>query len=466
MAQVSKTDKDALHSTVTVTLEKSDYQPKVDEELRHYRKQAAIKGFRPGKTPMSVLRKMYGKSIRSEVVNRRLQEELYNFLEAENIQVLGSPIPAEEQELLDFDSPQAYTVAFDLGLAPEVEVKGMDESTVLEKPVPEIPESDVDEELERLRKQAGERIEVDENIAEDDVITLEVAELEESGSLRADGATGEFPLMVNRAQEDVKNQLLNKKKGDRLTLNLFELEPDTDEAYVRKHYLDDMEDTERELNPFFQATVAGITRLVPAELNEDFFAGVFGEEDSVQDEAEARERIRQHFSQHYERQADALVFRAFQDFIMEHNAPPLPDDFLKRWLILTNEEVTEANIEGYYERFSKNLRWTLLRNKMLENLGLEVTDEEVVERMREQIRGYFGGQADDNLIGSMTERMLEDRKQYDRLEDEIYTDKLQEAAKEHITIEVVKVTKEEFEARVEEAQRSARAAQQLPEEEE
>ncbi len=466
MAKVSKTDKDTLNSTVTVTLEKSDYQPKVDEELRQYRKRASIKGFRPGKTPMSVLRKMYGKSILAEVVNRRLQEELYNYLEAENLQVLGSPIPADEQDILDFDSPRDYTVAFDLGLAPPVEVDGMDESTVLEKPVPEIPDTDVDEELERLRKQAGERVEVDEDVAGEDVISLEVVELNEEGRPKEEGVEGEFALLVDRAAEDARKSLLGKNKGDQLTLNLFELEPDTDETYVRKQYLDLEDDDERELNPHFQATIAGITRLVPAELNEDFFNQVFGEEEPVQNEAEARERIREHIARHYERQADALVFRAFQDFIMEHNTLPLPDDFLKRWLVLTNEELTESNVDDYYEHFSKNLQWTLLRNKMLEDLGLEVTEEEVAERMRDQIRVYFGGQADEDLINSMAQRMLEDTKQYDRLEDEVYTDKLQAAAEERLTIKEVKVTVEEFEARVEEAQRSASAARQASEEEE
>jgi len=466
MAQVSKTDKDALNSTVTVTLERTDYQSKVDEELRQYRKKASMKGFRPGKMPMSVLRKMYGKSILAEVVNRRLQEELYNYLEAENIQVLGSPIPSAGQDILDFESPQDYTVDFDLGLAPPVEVNGMDESTVLEKPVPEIPDSDVDEELERLRKQAGERVEVDEDVAGEDVISLEVVELDESGQPREEGATGEFALLVDRAAEDARKSLLGKNKGDQLTLNLFELEPDTDETYVRKQYLDLEDDDERELNPHFQATIAGITRLVPAELNEDFFNQVFGEEEPVQNEAEARERIRENIAQYYERQADALVFRSFQDFIMEHNALPLPDDFLKRWLVLTNEELTESNVDDHYERFSKNLQWTLLRNKMLEDLGLEVTEEEVVERMRVQIRGYFGGQADDDLINNMALRMLEDSKQYDRLEDEVYTDKLQAAAEERVTINEVPVSKEEFERRVEEAQRSARVAQTGIEEEE
>ncbi|MCB0548779.1 MAG: trigger factor family protein, partial [Phaeodactylibacter sp.] len=119
MPKVVREDIDNLNAVLTVTLEKEDYESKFNSELSKYRKQAHMKGFRKGKTPLSVLKKMYGKSVLADVINEMLQKELYGYLTGENINILGQPLPSDSQEPIDFELRELhdYTFKFDLGLA-------------------------------------------------------------------------------------------------------------------------------------------------------------------------------------------------------------------------------------------------------------------------------------------------------------------------------------------------------------
>lgn len=453
MSNVVREDVDNLTAVLTVTLEKKDYEPKYKSELNKYRQQSNMKGFRKGKTPMSMIRKMYGLPVLSEVVNDMLQRKLSEYLQEEKIDIIGQPLPSEDQERIDFDlkNLEDYTFKFDIGLSPEFEVKGVSEEYTYEKYAVEISDEMIDEQIEQIRKQQGERVFSEEDIRENDLLRLKVVELE-NGEPKEDGVENTFSIMVdNIAGESLKEQILSSKKGDTLRLNIFDLEKDVDEAFVRRHFLELEEEDEREINPEFEATIEEVSRIQPAELNQELFDAAFGE-DEVSSEEEAREKVRESMAAHYDNQAGALLFRDIQKRLMEENELSLPDDFLKRWLKASNEEVPEEEIEKQYEDFAKNLTWTLIRNKLVERFELEVDQQEVVDYFKERVRGYFGGQADENLLNSMAMRLLEDRKQFESAYEDIITDKVAEAIEDHVTIQENPITVEAFEEVMKQAQ--------------
>lgn len=457
MPKVEHENIDNLNAVLTVTLEKSDYEPKFKTELNKYRKQANMKGFRKGKTPTSVLKKMYGKGVLADVINEMLQKELYDYLTDNDIKILGQPLPSADQEAQDFDlkTLQDYVFKFDLGLAPDFEVAGADEHTTFEKMAVEPGEDMVDEDLQAARKRAGERKAVEDTIQDNDMVKLEVTELD-GDAPKADGITSEFSLLIGQnTNEELKETLMEKKQGDQLKIDILNIEHDRDEDYARKYYLNlGEEDAEKEFNNEFEATIAEVTRIAPAEMNQEFFDQNFGEGE-VTSEAEARERIREQIKSFYNGQAEALMSRDIQEKLLELNPMEFPEAFLKRWMQSNNEEVDEETIEKEYDNFEKNLQWSLIRNKLVDRFEIEVQNDDIVEAARRRIRQYFGGQSMpgmEQIVDSTAQRILQDQKQVEQLYEEVLTDRTFEVLIEKVNVEEKSVSLEEFEEAVKAAQ--------------
>jgi len=463
MPTTVREDGDQQTAVLTVTVSKDEYEPKYKSELNKYRKHAHMKGFRKGKTPMSVVRKMYGKSVLADVVNKMLQEELYRYLTEEEIQILGQPLPAEDQELIDFNLKELedYVFRFDVGLAPEFDVQGIGEDSTYEKYQVEVTDEMVEEAMENARRRHGERVQSEKAIDEQDLLQLTVRELEEAGVVKEDGVTSTFNLLLESIDNEAARQaILSREVGDTLELDLFDLEKDTDEAYVRRYFLKLEEDDEREVGRLYEVTLDEASHIEPAALEQEFFDKNFGEGE-VSSEVEAREKIKEEISSHYDSQAGALLFRDIQEALIERNELALPDGFLHRWLQASNEGVPMEEIDKEYERFTKNLRWSLIRNKLVRDWELEVTPEEVTEQFKDRIRGYFGGGAgNEDLINSMAYRMLQDEKQYESVYEDLLTDKIAEAIEEHVSIQPKPIDVEAFAEVTEQARREAEEARQ------
>jgi trigger factor len=460
MPKIVREDVDNLNAVLSITLEKADYEPRWNTELQKYRQKASFKGFRKGKTPKRVLKRLVGKSVLGEIVNDLIQEELINYLTQDDIHLLGQPLPSKEQEPLDFDLDelQDYEFKFDLGLSPEFEVQGISAETTMEKYLVNIPDEQVDEELDAARRRLGERV-YPEEVQDGDFLKLSVKELED-GVIKEGGQESEFSLLVESIAEDtVKDVMIGKQLGDTLPLNLLTLEKDRDEAYIRKYYLNMAEDEEAEIAQEYEATIEEISRIELAELNEDFYNKYFGE-GNVSSEEDAREKIREFIRGRFDREAEGLLFRDLQDLLMKENQIDLPDAFLKRWLGATNETLSEEDVEKAYEGFTKTLRWSLVRNKLVQRFQLSVDKAEVEHAFKMQIMSYMGNSpyANEEFLKSMTQRMMEDEKQYNQVMDGLLDDKLFEAMAKEITIQENPIEIEAFEKVIQDARVEAMKA--------
>ena len=462
MPKVVREEIDNLNATLTITLEKSDYQPKFNSELNKYRQQAHMKGFRKGKTPLSIVKKMYGKSVLAEVINERLQKELFDHLNEEKVEILGQPLPAEDQEQIDFDLKDLteYVFKFDLGLAPQFEVQGLDKQNEFEKYAVTIDDSILDKEMENIQKRLGERVYEEEKITEEDLVKFSAKE-KEGDAIKEDGISSEFSILVSDiADEEAKKLLLSKKKGEAVELDLLQLEKDRDEQYVKRYYLNLQEEQEWEFHNDFELTIEEVSHIQPAELNQEFFDKFFGEGE-VSSEEEAREKVAENFKANYNNQADALLFRDFQEDLMEKNQLELPDSFLKRWILASNENADEAVIEKEYDLFAKNLQWTLIKSKIAKQNEVEITEEELKEGLRNRIRSYFGASpyANDDLIEGMLPRLMEDRQQLEQIQEELLSNKLHDVIAEAVEVKEKPIDTDAFEEIIAKAQAEAAAAQ-------
>jgi trigger factor len=461
MPNVVREDKDALNAVVTVTLQKKDYEGSFQQELKKYQQGASMKGFRKGKTPISVVKKMFGKSVLADIINRSFQQELDNFIREEDIQLLGSPLPAEDQELLDFDLKNLddFVLKFDLGLAPAFELKGLDNETPLTKWVPDVTDEMVDEDFQNLRRRAGKSEPTEEAIEEGDIVQLKGAELD-GEELKEDGLEAEFSISTQSLSADFKKFILGKKAGEEFTYNLTLLEENGTEEFVRNYYLKLDKDDDREVNYNFRLTIEEVNRISLAELNQEFFDSSFGE-GKVTSEEEAKEKMREAIAGNFVRQSEGLLYRDMQDHLMEQNPLEFPREFLIRWLATSQEGMTPQKAEAEFPQFAKGLQWTLIQEKIIEKFELEVTEPMIREKIKDQVRGYFGGQADDAILESMADRLIQDPEQVRRIANEAMSDLVFETLEKEMQVEEVKLSMEDFNAKVAEAQASAAGATEV-----
>lgn len=461
MPNVVREEIDSLNSVLTITLEKAEVENKLKSELNKYKDKAQMKGFRKGKTPEGMLRKLYGKGLLADIVNESLQRELYQHITENKLEVLGQPIPSENHPEIDLDPIQVsdYTFKFDVALAPEFEIKGIDASDVYSKYKVEISDERVEEELLKARKRFGKRIVSEAEIQEEDMVKLQIAELD-GDAVKEGGLSNSFSLLLANAEDAAKATLLSQKVGDTLHLNLFELEKDRDEDFVRRYFLGlDKEDEREVANPVFQVTIEEASRVEPAEMGEEFYNTYFGE-GRVTSEEEAREAIRLDYGQYFDQQANALLFRDMQEKLLELNQLPLPDAFLKRWLLTSSENPNPEAIEKGYESFARSLQWSLIRNKAARLFGIQVTEDDLKNYFANRVLSYFGGQLNDmNLISGMVDRLMQDEKQVDQAGDEVLLDKLQTAISAVVTVDPKPIAEEEFLEVLRQAQAQAQAEQ-------
>ena len=369
MPTVVREDKDALNAVLTITIEKEDYELNFKKELNKLKDRGAIKGFRKGKTPLPFLKKMYGKGLLSEIVTDLLHKELTEVVKDQEINFMGQPIPTEGQAptSFDYDNMSTYTFQFDLGVAPDFEVKGLDLGTEYDYYKVKIGDDKVNERLESARKHFGERVETTEPIEEDDMVNFSAVELD-GDAPKADGWKTTFPILVNRiADGSVKDELKGKQKGDKISFNVFELEEKTSREFVKKYLLNFTQadiDEGTETGEMYEGTIESVTRQDLAELTQEFYDKVFGPGE-VTNLEDANALIAKSLGGSHQGQADSLLYRELRTRLLDLNrdAMPLPDDFIKRWLKISHEQKADKLLSDY-DNFADGMRWTLITNKL------------------------------------------------------------------------------------------------------
>jgi trigger factor len=443
MADVVRRDIDNLNTSLTVVISVADYEPKLKAALQKQSKHMQIKGFRKGKTPVSYVRKMYGQAILADEVNKLIEDTLNNYIKEQNLKLLGYPIPSDEQDKYDFDITNLidFKFNFDIGLVPEFEINALEGNTFSIYGV-EVPAEMVDKDMEALQKRLGERVQVETDIQENDIIEFDAVELE-GDAVKPDGWATDFSVLVKDVTDELKATLLTKKKGDVIRLNIYEVEKGKSREHVIKYLLgasnsDDLSGVGAD----FEATITEVSRIQLPGINSQFFDKAFGE-GQVTSEQEARARIEKEIASYYDKQAESLLYRDFQDSLLDNNEIALPDEFLKRWINVSSSTESKDRppiTDKEYEGFAKNLRWSLIQGKLIKQLNIEVSSENVFEFMKDKIRSYFGNYGDELVILNTANRLMQDEKQVEQAYQELLADRMLAAMRQKVKLNVDKVS--------------------------
>ncbi len=407
-----------LNARLSLTIERSEYAEAVEKQLTDYRKKARIPGFRPGMAPMTLIRKQYEGPITADEINKRLQDELYAYLEREKIDVLGQPLPVAGD--VDFTA-ESNTFVFELGVAPALELEVSDKVKIPFY-VMEPTEKDLDKEVENLRQRYGGMSEV-ETAGDNDLFYGHFDIVTKKGEV-VEGAAhkhGRFGLNAVNGRS-LKKDLKALAKGDSLVLDVSDFEKDFDLYQVLGFTAE-----ERALaTGYFRFKLEQIYHIEPAALNAELFDKLFGE-GVVVDEAGLRAKIKEELTQIYQRDAEQHFFNLASDKLMETKFK-LPAKFLKKWMTTSGEKpLDSAEVEAQWPQTEKAMRWQLIETKLVKDHHIHVHREELVDFVTGEVVArmrQFGRELSAEEAQPVALNLLKERAQAEQYSEQLLQRKL------------------------------------------
>lgn len=441
-------EKDALNALLTIEFQPEDYQPRLDSELKKYRKNARIPGFRPGTAPMGMVKKMVGKALLVEEINRMASESLNNYIRENNLDILGQPISSNDHEsVMNFDQPDTFTFHFDLGIAPKFDLNISDKDSLTRYAI-SIDDKTVDEEIDNNCRRYGKMNEIEMTETDQDSIKGLLTELDDKGEPFEGGVEGKESTVLLEMVKDEKlrKSLMGLKVGDTKDVDIFAFF--NDNRKVLGSTLGLPEEGLNDLNKTFRLEVTELKRFTPAEVNQELFDTLFGK-DAVSSEEEFRSKIRENLESYYASEAENQLDHMISHLILEKHNLVLPDEFLKRWLMQSYEDTYNAeNVDELYEQESNQLRNQLITEKVIEQFKLEVTEEEInqvsIGYTAQMLRQYGMGNPDLETIRYFEQKNKEDQNYMRRIRDIAVNRKVTDQVKSMITIVEQDINIEDF----------------------
>lgn len=430
--------KNPTEASIKITLTEADYQPKVQEKLKEYGKKAQIKGFRPGKVPPALIKKMYGKSILIDEINHLLSHSVNDYIKDNKLQILGEPLPdTTDGQNIDWDNQQSFEFQYQIGLVDDFKYQ-LDNKKITRYKI-KTDEQSIAETIENLQKQYG-KMTNPEKSEEGDFLYGQVTQSE--------GAYNEnVSIPLSLIEEKERKNFIGVAKGDKIKFDLKKTFKDT--ATIADA-LNVEEDAAGTLEGEFELEVINVNRQEAAEMDQEFFDKIFGK-DVVKTEEAFRNKVQETMDQNYNRETEIYFNKSIQDTLLADTAIELPNDFLKRWLLVSNEgKITEDDIAKEYDAYAKEMKWTIIQNKIGEDEGVKVENSDIEEKAKEMITDQLGSsgllaQFGDNLdVFVQNYLQAENGENYMRIFNQVRADKVFSAIQEKIEVEEKEVDVEAF----------------------
>jgi len=437
---------DKINGLMTVTVEKEDYNEKVEKTLKDYRKRANIPGFRPGMAPMGMIKKQYGTAVKVDEVNRVLGEKLMEYIRENKIQMLGEPLPSEKQEPQDLEKDGPFTFIFDIAVAPEFKAE-LTAKDKIDFYTIKVDDKLIDDQVQMYASQAGE-FQKAEVFSGNDTLTGDLRELDDKGNTKEGGITTDSAMIMPAYIKEKKQQKLfdGAKPGDIITFNPKKAYPDNDAEMAAMLKVD--KEQVKDLTSDFSFQVTEIRHFQPAEVNQQLFDRVFGE-GTCKDEKEFRQKISDMVSAQLVQNSDYKFLMDVRAYLEKKVGDlQFPEALLKRIMLNNNKEKGADYVEQNFEGSIRELKWHLIKEQIVAACGLKIEDADLKAVAKEAIRAQFAQYGmqniPDDVLENYAEEQLKKREQVDNFVDRAVDVKLTEALKKVVKLNEKSVSLEDF----------------------
>jgi len=445
--EITLDKKNSTEGLIKIKINEADYQPKYEEKIREASRKANIKGFRAGKVPTGIIKKMFGKSILVEEINHMLSHKLSDYIKESNLRIIGEPLPNHEKATnINWDNQKDFEFEYQIGIAEDFNYDLSSKVKIKSYSI-EVDEKGINDTISDLTKRFG-KAEYPETSEATDNLFGGLTPAEEGGFKNETAV-----IDITKVSKKEQSTFIGLKKGDEISFEISKIfDKDADVAML----LDVSEDVAKKAKGKYVLKIENISRVEPAAISQELFDRVFGK-DTVTDEEAFTAKVKETISQNYKRETDYFLDHNIEDYFLKNTKLNLPEGFLKNWLKATSEgKVTDDVLTKEFDAYTRSLKWDLIKNKIAEDAKISVETEEVKVRAKEVILSQFGGAAFAEQLGDKLDGIAdnylshENGQNFMRLYNQLRNDKIMKHIRENITVDDKPVSVDEFKKIVQE----------------
>lgn len=449
--RITRVNNDDMNATITVVVEKKDYEKNVEDKLREYRLKASLPGFRPGKVPASLIYKRFAKPILAEEVNNLLSNSLSNYLQEENLTILGDPLPNNgQQKSINWEEDTDFEFVFDIAISPSLEID-LANMQVLNYYKIKVDQKMIEETVEEARMRHGSNAETG-IVGERSSVRGDFAQVGSDNEKLEEGINAEDVLIAIDLIKDeaVRNELIGKKTGE---VVVFDPVIAFENRHEVSHMLKISHEVADTLAGNFSFTIKSILDFNKAELGEELYRSIYGQETEIKTEEQFRERLAEEIARNLSFSSDKKFSMDARETLLKTVEFELPEEFLKRWLKEIRKEMTGEQVEQEFGDFTRDLRWQLIKNTLIRKYEIKADEEEVKTLARNialsQFQQYGIFEVKDEFLDNYANKILEKEEDKERIVRKLFEDKVFMMIKNEATIAEQEVSSEEFSALIE-----------------
>lgn len=445
--KITKEEISPVDVRLTVAIEENDYKDEVVKKLKELGRTHVIPGFRKGHVPFGELKRRFGKQMTSDVINDTVYRAVIEYITENNLPVMGHPMPVEVKEAFE-EGDQEFK--YDLALIPQLDIKPGKEDTY---PFYEIEVTDemINEQDTNMRKRFGKQ-EPGQEMTEDGLVKGVFMQCDENGNVsQAEGAIQVtdgiiFPLYFKSKDEAAK--FAGKKPGDKVVFNPWNATEGNAGELASMLHIDKA--VAADVKSDFEVTISEIIVNIPAELGEEYYKMVFGE-DKVHNEEEYRAAVKEMIANELSQNSHILFRNQFDKAMMEKfGSMTLPAETIKKLFFAEAENADEA-----YTAQENGIKHEIIETNLLKALEIKVEENEVLEMTKfltaRQFAQYGMAGIDDEIIARYAKEQLEKAEIRNQITQQVLTSKLYEAIENAVTLDKKTVSLDDFKKIAQEA---------------
>lgn len=443
-----------VEGKIIVNVEESDYKAKVEAEIKKIGRTHSIPGFRKGHVPMGQLVRMFGKQVKSDVLNQEVYEAVVKYIQDNKLGILGEPLPVDVKEISI--EQKDFTFAYEIGLAPAIEIN-LDKSVTLDYYPIKVSDEMAEQQDKMLRERFGKQ-EPGQEFEERALVKGVLMELNADGTVKTDEDAIQVtagivaPFLFKSKEEAAKFE--GKKVGDKVVFNpSASCEGNVAELSSMLNI-----DKERaaEVKADFELAISEIIVNRLAEYGQEFYDDVFGK-DKVTSEEDYHKNVTAMIAAQLAPNSENLFQYTTEKALVEkYGNFELPAEFLKKWLVARNEGLTSENIDAEYEKMAPSIKWQLVKERVAQQAGVKIEKEDLENFAKaiaaQQLAQYGMYNLGDDVLADYAKRILEDKNSRSHIIEQVGDRKLFDAIKNLVTVDVKEVTLDEFKEIAEKAQ--------------
>ena len=403
---------------------KADYSENVETALKKYRKTTQIPGFRVGNAPMGLIKRNYEKPLIVDEVNKIVSQQLYDYFEKNNLNIMFEPMLMEEKSTIDFENEEDFVFTFEFAVQPEFELD-FASLPLLKSFKIEASKDEIGDFMNQIRKRHGDYINP-ETIEEDDYVTVKWGE-EDNGF-----------FFVKDLTDKGKEWFLGKKTDDAVTVTFNEMF--VSEENLKKFLKISDDNFDKNTLSSAEVKIASIGRVNLAEMNEAFFGKAFPDGAITTVEAFEKHAATQ-IEMQWKQESDRKFMNDAITLLIHNIALDMPEDFMKRFILRNNTEITEEKLAEEWTKYLESFKWQLIESKLGKEANIAVTTEDIKNHIRNfYYQNYFMqfNLADvEERLNQLVEEAMKDTKQTKQLYDQLFDQKIMELLQTKMNLEEV-----------------------------